>query len=80
MEIGGLLEDRDRRVFFEILFEPTQTTSWEEVAPPEALKQRKLNRNWGQLRGTLRPAYSLNLRNWLREAGIAEAHGQRHHP
>jgi DNA primase len=31
MEIAALLEQRDRRIFFEILFEPTQEPTWREA-------------------------------------------------
>jgi len=48
--LGALLEERDRRVFFEILFEPTQTPSWEEAESClEALKRRRLEQELGQL-------------------------------
>lgn len=66
-EIGGLLEDRDRRVFFEILFEPTQTPSWEEAESClEALKRRKLEQELGQLQRDIEAnAASPNLRELL---------------
>jgi uncharacterized protein YfcZ (UPF0381/DUF406 family) len=42
-EIGSVLEDRDRRMFFEILFEPIQEASWEEAESClEALKKRRV--------------------------------------
>jgi DNA primase len=42
-EIGSVLEDRDRRMFFEILFEPMQEASWEEAESClEALKKRRV--------------------------------------
>jgi DNA primase len=42
-EIAALLEERDRRTFFEILFEPTQTLSWDEAEScVDALKRRKI--------------------------------------
>jgi uncharacterized protein YfcZ (UPF0381/DUF406 family) len=42
-EIGALLEERDRRLFFEILFEPTQEPSWEEAESClEALHRRQV--------------------------------------
>jgi len=42
-EIGALLEERDRRLFFEILFEPTQEPSWEEAESClEALYRRQV--------------------------------------
>ncbi len=66
-EIGGLLEDRDRRVFFEILFEPTQSPSWEEAESClEALKRRKLEQELGQLQRDIEAnAASPNLRELL---------------
>jgi DNA primase len=66
-EIGGLLEDRDRRVFFEILFEPTQEPSWEEAESClEALKRRKLEQELGQLQRDIEAnAASPNLRELL---------------
>ena len=49
-EVASLLADRDRRAFFEILFEPTQTPSWEEAESClEALKRRRLEQELGQL-------------------------------
>jgi DNA primase len=42
-EIGAVLEDRDRRMFFEILFEPMQEATWEEAESClEALKKRRV--------------------------------------
>jgi DNA primase len=42
-EIGALLEERDRRLFFEILFEPAQEGSWEEAESClEALHRRQI--------------------------------------
>ncbi len=66
-EIGGLLEDRDRRVFFEILFEPTQAPSWEEAESClEALKRRKLEQELGQIQRDIEAnASSPNLRELL---------------
>ena len=66
-EIGGLLEDRDRRVFFEILFEPTQEPSWEEAESClEALKRRKLEQELGQIQRDIEAnAASPNLRELL---------------
>jgi DNA primase len=49
-EIATLLEDRDRRAFFEILFEPTQPPSWEEAEScVEALKRRRIEQEIGQV-------------------------------
>jgi DNA primase len=44
-EIGALLEERDRRLFFEILFEPAQEGSWEEAESClEALRRKQIER------------------------------------
>jgi len=44
-EIGALLEERDRRLFFEILFEPAQEPSWEEAESClEALQRKQIER------------------------------------
>jgi DNA primase len=44
-EIGAHLEERDRRVFFEILFEPAQEPSWEEAESClEALERKQIER------------------------------------
>jgi DNA primase len=43
MEIATLLEERDRRLFFEILFEPAQQGTWEEAESClEALHRRQI--------------------------------------
>jgi len=42
-EIGALLEERDRRLLFEILFEPVQEGTWEEAESCiEALQRRQI--------------------------------------
>ena len=42
-EIATLLEERDRRLFFEILFEPAQEGTWEEAESClEALHRRQI--------------------------------------
>ena len=42
-EIGSALEDKDRRQFFEILFEPAQEGTWEEAEScVEAMERRKV--------------------------------------
>ncbi len=41
-EIGALLEDRDRRILFEILFEPTQEGTWEEAESCLEVLRRRL--------------------------------------
>jgi DNA primase len=44
-EIGAHLEERDRRLFFEILFEPAQEPSWEEAESClEALERKQIER------------------------------------
>ncbi len=66
-EVAMLLEERDRRAFFEILFEPTQAPSWEEAESClEALKRRRLERELGQLQRDIEAnAGSPNLRELL---------------
>ena len=41
-EIGALLEDRDRRILFEILFEPAQEGTWEEAESCLEVLRRRL--------------------------------------
>src|SRR5271165_1233273 len=41
-EIGALLEDRDRRMLFEILFEPAQEGTWEEAESCLEVLRRRL--------------------------------------
>jgi len=49
-EIGALLPDRDRRMFFEILFEDAQEGSWEEAESClEALRERQVERELAQV-------------------------------
>jgi hypothetical protein len=44
-EIGASLAERDRRLFFEILFEDTQEGTWEEAESClEALRERQIER------------------------------------
>ena len=66
-EVASLLTDRDRRVFFEILFEPTQTPSWPEAESClEALKRRRLEQELGQLQRDIEAnATSPHLRELL---------------
>ncbi|MGB2625368.1 MAG: DNA primase [Candidatus Acidiferrum sp.] len=66
-EVASLLADRDRRVFFEILFEPTQTPSWPEAESClEALKRRRLEQELGQLQRDIEAnATSPHLRELL---------------
>ena len=49
-EVAALLEERDRRLFFEILFEESQEPSWEEAEScVEALHRRKLEHELASL-------------------------------
>ncbi len=49
-EIGALLEDRDRRVFFEILFEEANEGTWEEAEScMEALHGRQIEQELAQV-------------------------------
>jgi DNA primase len=49
-EIGASLEERDRRLFFEILFEDAQEGSWEEAESClEALRERHIERELASL-------------------------------
>ncbi len=49
-EIGALLEDRDRRTFFEVLFEPSQPPDRAEAESClEGLKQRQIEKKLEQL-------------------------------
>jgi DNA primase len=49
-EIGAMLEERDRRVFFEILFEEANDGTWEEAESClEALQARKLEQELAQV-------------------------------
>ncbi|HTC40315.1 MAG TPA: DNA primase [Candidatus Acidoferrales bacterium] len=49
-EIGALLEDRDRRIFFEILFEEANEGTWEEAEScMEALHGRKIEQELAQV-------------------------------
>ena len=49
-EIGASLEERDRRLFFEILFEDAQEGSWEEAESClEALRERQIERELASL-------------------------------
>ena len=53
-EIGALLEERDRRTFFEILFEPTQEPSWEEAESClEALHRRRIEQELANVQRTI---------------------------
>ena len=49
-EIGAMLEERDRRVFFEILFEETNEGTWEEAESCiEALRKRQVEQELAQV-------------------------------
>lgn len=49
-EIGALLEERDRRLFFEILFEEAHEGSWEEAESClEALRGKQIERELAQV-------------------------------
>lgn len=49
-EIGALLDDRDRRIFFEILFEEANEGTWEEAEScMEALHGRQIERELAQV-------------------------------
>ena len=49
-EIGALLEDRDRRIFFEILFEEANQGTWEEAEScMEALHGRQIEQELAQV-------------------------------
>jgi DNA primase len=49
-EIGATLEERDRRVFFEILFEEAHEGTWEEAdSCMEALRSRQVERELAQV-------------------------------
>jgi DNA primase len=49
-EIGALLEERDRRVFFEILFEEANEGTWEEAEScMEALRSRQVEQELAQV-------------------------------
>jgi len=49
-EIGSMLEDRDRRVLFEILFEEAQEGSWEEAQSClEALARKQVERELAEV-------------------------------
>jgi hypothetical protein len=49
-EIATLLEERERRTLFEILFEPTQPPSWDEAESClAALKRRRIEQEIGEV-------------------------------
>jgi DNA primase len=49
-EVGAMLEERDRRVFFEILFEEASEGSWEEAEScMEALRSKQIDQELAQV-------------------------------
>ena len=53
-EIGALLEDRDRRMLFEILFEPAQDGTWEEAESClEALRRRLIEQELAEVQRSI---------------------------
>jgi len=49
-EIGAILDDRERRLFFEILFEDSQQPSWEEAQSClDTLARKQLERELGEV-------------------------------
>jgi DNA primase len=49
-DVAGVLEDRDRRIFFEILFEGSFEATWEEAEScMEALRRRQYERDLAEL-------------------------------
>lgn len=53
-EIGALLEDRDRRMLFEILFEPAQEGTWEEAESClEALRRRLIEHELAEVQRSI---------------------------
>jgi len=53
-EIGAMLEDRDRKLFFEILFEESQEASWEEAEScMEALRRKQIEHELAQVQRTI---------------------------
>ena len=53
-EIGAKLDDRDRRVLFEILFEDSSELTWEEAESCiEALQQRRAERELAEVQRSI---------------------------
>jgi DNA primase len=53
-EIGALLEDRDRRMLFEILFEPAQEGTWEEAESClEAMRRRLIEQELAEVQRSI---------------------------
>lgn len=66
-EIGALLEERDRRLFFEILFEEAHEGSWEEAEScMEALRSKQIERELAQVQSEIESSPSAeNMRGLL---------------
>ena len=66
-EIGALLEERDRRMLFEILFEPAQEGTWEEAESClEALRRRLIEQELAEVQRSIEAnAAGLDLRELL---------------
>ncbi len=53
-EIGALLDERDRRMLFEILFEPAQEGTWEEAESClEALRRRQIEQELAEVQRSI---------------------------
>ena len=53
-EIGAMLDDRERRLFFEILFEESQEPSWEEAQSClDTLARKQLERELGEVQRSI---------------------------
>ena len=53
-EIGAQLEERERRVFFEILFEDAQEPTWEEAESClDALRRRQIEQELAKVQKTI---------------------------
>jgi DNA primase len=53
-EVAAMLEERDRRLFFEILFEEASSATWEEaVSCMEALQHRQAERELAEVQRTI---------------------------
>ncbi len=53
-EVAAMLEERDRRLFFEILFEEASAATWEEaVSCIEALQHRQAERELAEVQRTI---------------------------
>ena len=53
-EIGAQLEERERRLFFEILFEDAQDSTWEEAESClDALRRRQIEQELAKVQKTI---------------------------